>query len=87
VSVVDLYGREGCCLCDDARVQLVALSRELDFELIEHDIDRDDELQRRYFERIPVVVLDGEEISDYFVDVELLRARTSSRPHHLESGQ
>ena len=45
----------------------------------ERDIDGDEALQRAYFERIPVVALDGEELFDYFVDEALLRERLESR--------
>jgi len=45
----------------------------------EVDIESDDELLRRYLERIPVVALDGEELFDYFVDESALRARLGSR--------
>jgi len=40
----------------------------------------DDELHRRYLERIPVVALDGEELYDFFVDAEDLASRVSSAP-------
>ncbi len=39
----------------------------------------DDALHRAYFERIPVVALDGEELCDYFVDEALVRERLESR--------
>lgn len=73
--VVDLYGRPGCHLCDDARAELQALADELGFTVREHDIEADDDLLRRYLERIPVVAVDGEEISDFFVDAAALRTR------------
>ena len=41
----------------------------------EVDIEADDELLRRYLERIPVVALDGEELFAFFVDEAGLRAR------------
>lgn len=72
--VVTLYGRPGCHLCDDARVQLTGLSSELGFSLEEVDIESDDELHSRYLERIPVVALEGEELFDFFVDEPALRA-------------
>ena len=75
MPTVTLYGRPGCHLCDDARVQLTALRDELGFELVERDIEADDELLRRYLERIPVVALDGEELFDFFVDQAVLRGR------------
>jgi glutaredoxin len=84
MNVVDLYGKEDCCLCDDARAALERLRGELGFELREHDIERDEALLRAYFERIPVVVVDGEELCCFYVDEPLLRARLE-RIDHLES--
>jgi glutaredoxin len=75
MPVVDLYGRPGCHLCDDARAVLAPLRDELGFELHEHDIEADDELHRRYLERIPVVLLDGRHLFDFFVDAAVLRDR------------
>jgi hypothetical protein len=48
---------------------------ELPFELEEVDIGGDDELERRYRERIPVVLIDGEEAFTFFVHPEGLRRR------------
>ena len=73
--VVTLYGRPGCHLCDEARSVLLDLRARVAFRLEEVDIDSDDELFKRYLERIPVVALDGEELFDFFVDVETLEAR------------
>ena len=66
-----LFGRPGCHLCDDAQVVLDRIGHP--YELV--DIEQDDELLKRYLERIPVVALDGEELFDFFVDEGALRAR------------
>ena len=66
-----LYSRPGCHLCDDARVVLQRIGEPFD----EVDIERDDDLLRRYLERIPVVSLNGEELFDFHVDEEALRTR------------
>jgi redox-sensing transcriptional repressor len=75
MSQVVLYGREGCCLCDDAREVLERVRAEHPFELIERDIETDEQLLRAYLERIPVVTLDGEELFELGVDEAVLRAR------------
>jgi glutaredoxin len=75
VPTLTLYGRPGCHLCDDARAQLLTLRAELGFELVERDIEADDDLLRRYLERIPVVALGEEELFDFFVDEAVLRRR------------
>jgi glutaredoxin len=76
---VTVYSRPDCHLCADAMAALRALQDELGFELRERDIDADEALQRAYFERIPVIALDGEELSDHFLDESLLRERLESR--------
>ena len=71
-----LYGRRDCHLCDEARAGLEQLAADgVSFELEEVDIDSDDELLKRYLERIPVVELNGEIVSELFLDAGGLRAR------------
>jgi glutaredoxin len=78
-SVVSVYSKPGCHLCAEAMAALEQLRTELGFELRELDISTDERLHRAYFERIPVIALDGEELSDYFLDEALLRERLESR--------
>jgi glutaredoxin len=75
VRTVTLYGRPGCHLCDDARAALQRVRAAHPFRLVEIDIESDDALLARYLERIPVVLLDGEELFELFVDEQRL-ART-----------
>ena len=67
-ATVTLYASPGCCLCDEARERLERMRARRWFDLREVDITSDDELHRRFLERIPVIALDGEEIYDYEVD-------------------
>jgi glutaredoxin len=76
-AAVTLYGRPGCHLCDEAREALLRVRTEAPFELLEIDIERDDELFKRYLERIPVVCLNGEELFEFHVDEAALRRRLS----------
>ena len=78
MATVTLYGRPGCHLCDDAREVLERIRRDDPFELVERDIEADDDLLRRYLERIPVIALDGTELFEYFVDEPALRAALRS---------
>jgi hypothetical protein len=74
-----LYGRPDCHLCDEARDGLQALLADgLSFELEEIDIESDEELLRRFLERIPVIELDGEIVSELFLDADVLRAKLRS---------
>jgi hypothetical protein len=75
MRTVVLYGRDGCCLCDDAREVLLRAQAKHPFVLQERDIDADDALQRAYLERIPVVEIDGVEVFEFFVDERELERR------------
>jgi len=63
-----VYRREGCHLCDEARVMLQqaleerAMQSEPTAIVLERDIDADPELHSRYFLRIPVFAIDGLEL-------------------------
>ena len=72
-----VYSRPGCHLCAEAMEHLERLRPELGFTLREVDITTDDAIHKRYLERIPVLVLDGEEIADFHVDEADLRLRVS----------
>jgi hypothetical protein len=61
--VVVLYTRRGCGLCDDAEVELRALSQQLGFSLEVRNIDREAELREHYTDVIPVVFADGREVA------------------------
>jgi glutaredoxin len=76
---VTVYSKPDCHLCAEAMTRLRELELELRFRLQELDITSDDALLRAYFERIPVVALDGEELFDYFIDEGVLRERLESR--------
>jgi glutaredoxin len=68
MTVVTLYGKPGCHLCDDAKAIIEQVRAGHEFELKEVDITLDPGLFRAYGERIPVVAVDGEERFEFFVD-------------------
>ncbi len=76
-SVV-LYGKAGCCLCDEAREAVAHARARHDFELTEVDVSLDPGLAREYGERIPVLELDGEELFELHVDADELVRRLQS---------
>ena len=75
MTTVILYGRPGCCLCDEARVILERVRLDRPFTFEERDIDSDDGLLRAYLERIPVVTIEGEEAFELFVNESELARR------------
>jgi glutaredoxin len=66
--IVTLYGRPGCHLCDEARAAIAELDGDGGFELREVDIEGDDRLLAAYLERIPVVEVDGRQVSELEFD-------------------
>jgi Glutaredoxin-like domain (DUF836) len=81
MTVVTLYTRPGCHLCDEAREAILGLRAELPpFELGEVDIEQDSGLLARYLERIPVVAVDGEVVCELELKLDLVRARLDTVP-------
>jgi thioredoxin reductase (NADPH) len=60
-----LYSREYCHLCGEMIAVLRRLQAGLPFELEIVDVDSAPELERRYGEKVPVLVHHGEEICHY----------------------
>ena len=76
MTVVTVYSRPGCHLCEEALEAIVALHGEgYRFELREVDIESDETLLRRHLERIPVVEVDGRVVSELALDAAELRTR------------
>ena len=76
MTEVRLYTRPGCHLCDEAREAILELRASgLGFDLREVDIERDERLHAEYLERIPVVEVGGEIVSELVLDVHALRSR------------
>ena len=74
--MVVVYSRPECHLCEEAISQIVALHEQgYRFELHEVDIESHDLLLRRYLERIPVVEIDGAEVSELILDRDALKAK------------
>ncbi|HZD16920.1 MAG TPA: glutaredoxin family protein [Actinomycetota bacterium] len=71
--IVRMYSRPGCGLCDEARVVILAERERFPFAYEEIDISADDALEREYGIRIPVVLVDGQELFEITVDPGELR--------------
>lgn len=69
-----LIGRAGCHLCDDARVIVAGICAETGTAWDEVSIDEDPALADEFWERIPVVLLDGRAFDFWRVDGPRLRA-------------
>ncbi|MFI1967375.1 glutaredoxin family protein [Streptomyces pathocidini] len=72
-STVTLVGKPGCHLCDDAREVIAAVCADLGARWEEKDITQDAELHRKYWEQIPVILVDGAQHDFWRVDPQRLR--------------
>jgi len=79
-ALVELFEHADCCLCATALAELERLAPELGFAIVQRDITADPILHRAYFERVPVITLDGVELCEFFLDEALLRARLADPP-------
>lgn len=65
MTTVTVYGRPGCHLCQDAIDLLEALrSDSRSFEIVEINIEESLTLHAAYLERIPVIEIGGQVISE-----------------------
>ena len=76
---ITLLTRDGCSACEAARADLDRICGELsvEFDIVDVDVaatSGDAELRAEYGDRLPVVLLDGEEHSYWEVDEPRLRA-------------
>jgi glutaredoxin len=78
MTLVTLYGKPGCHLCEEARQVVEAVRAQHPFDLEEVDITRDAALERMYRERIPVVAIDGEEALELVIERSELEERLAS---------
>jgi glutaredoxin len=70
---LQLLTRQGCHLCENAATTLEQIAAEAGLVTAVQDVDADPELQAEYGDRVPVVLLDGQEHSNFTVDVPRLR--------------
>ena len=68
-----LITRAGCHLCDVAKEAIARVAAETGEEWVEVDLDSDPDIQSEYWERIPVILLDGKEHGYWRVEEERLR--------------
>jgi hypothetical protein len=71
---VVLIGKPGCHLCDDAREVVARVTAERGETFTELSILDDPDLRERYWEQIPVTLVDGAPHDFWRVDEARLRA-------------
>ncbi|MBB5937961.1 glutaredoxin family protein [Streptomyces zagrosensis] len=72
-STVTLIGKPGCHLCDDAQQVIEKVCAELGASWEKKDITEDEELYRKHWEQIPVILVDGDQHDFWRVHPDRLR--------------
>ncbi|MEV1114080.1 glutaredoxin family protein [Actinosynnema sp. NPDC049800] len=71
---VTLMSRVDCHACDQAKADLERICGELGVPWDVRDVDADRELRAEYGDRVPVILVDGEEHGYWSVEEDRLRA-------------
>ena len=82
MTVVTVYSRKNCHLCDVAIESLESVKVELDFEIEKRYIDGDIELTNKYGEEVPVIHIDGLHHDMFRVDLERFRSSLEKHRQH-----
>lgn len=83
MTTIEVIGREGCHLCPTALEIVETVVAELvdgdDIDIVERSIDDDPVLHELWWEKIPVVLIDGQFHAQWRVSADRLRARLEER--------
>jgi len=74
---VSIYSRSNCHLCEVALGVLEEMRDELDFQITKILIDGNSELEERYGEQVPVILINNEPHDFFRVDPERFRLALS----------
>ncbi len=82
MTVVTVYSRLNCHLCDVAVDALESVRTELAFEIEKIYIDGDAELIKKYGEEVPVIHIDGKHHDIFRVDLNRFRSSLEKHRQH-----
>jgi glutaredoxin len=82
MTVVTVFARHGCHLCDVAVDVLTSMKDELNFEVNKLFIEGDTELEKLYGEQVPVIHIDGVHHDFFKVDPERFRSSLEKHRQH-----
>jgi len=70
---VKILTKPGCCLCETAKSTIKKVQRDLNFVFEEIDISKDEALEKRFGQEIPVIFINDKKAFKYKVDEKDLR--------------
>lgn len=72
MTVLTLYSRAGCHLCEEMKAIIARVATRVPLRLDEIDIATDSALEDRWGTQIPVLLVDGRKIAKYRISEEAL---------------
>ncbi|MBA1834290.1 glutaredoxin family protein [Corynebacterium wankanglinii] len=78
MKTVELMVRSTCGSCERVAAQIAPVVDRHPARLVVVDVDTDEDLAAEYGDRVPVVVIDGEEFACWEVDNDDLEAELSN---------
>jgi glutaredoxin len=81
-SVVTIYGRTGCHLCENVVGALLPIKDQLNIEIEEILIDNSKELENLYGQLIPVIHVDGKYFSHFRLDIDEFKSFLEKHRRH-----
>ena len=82
MTIVTVYSRANCHLCEVAVETLESVKLELNFEIEKIYIDGDSELLKKYSEEVPVIQIDGKPHDIFRVDLSRFRSSLEKHRQH-----
>jgi glutaredoxin len=70
-----LYTRKDCCLCEEMKAVVRPVAESFRFTLEEVDVDNSAELQERYGDEVPVLLVNGRKAFKYRATAKELENR------------
>jgi glutaredoxin len=81
-SIVTIYGRSGCHLCENVVEELSPLKDQLNIEIEEILIDNSKELENLYGQLIPVIHVDGKYFSHFRLEIDEFKSFLEKHRRH-----
>jgi len=79
-TLIELYTRPGCHLCEDAKRVILGASSKFDLQLCERNVEDSAEMESNYGEEIPVIFINGRQVFKHRITAAQLEGYLS----HLE---
>ena len=73
-----LYSRRDCCLCDEMKAVIKAVTAKIAVDIEEIDVDSSAQLQEQFGNEVPVLFIDGRKAFKYRVTVRELEKKLNS---------